>query len=1848
MNKKRIITLIFSFFFIFSIFIPLVPITPLINNKSQEGVTQDGSDPIEKIIDDDLDFTTQNSSTISQGTALGTGNPQTLTLTCKMNQTLTNYNSTDDFNVSTGDWNITQTYLNFTDIFGENVQVTIEDSYGNGSKDCEALRHSTSFEIHEDTDLLGFSAYVYDYGSDTEGLRIRLYNASWSGTRPEPNTEYFYSEYISAADIPDSEGWQNINIPDVYLNTSETDNNTFYIEMYGSAGEKIYWYYESDAINGDQTNTYVYSGGWFLATNGDDEIDLAIKVNLSDYSPYPSEIKMQVNGTDVSNSTVSGEGDITLSGTYVGSSINFNVTANSFINFTVNWTCIFENQTMITPTFDVSSGSNTEWNLTFAGNFLADSYDREMNTSIGSDWSSTRVFNNSVEYSDISIDNLNDYVFIDNITTLTGNWLVNSSQANYGDSIYLFQYGSLTNITMNRLVNMSDTIFINATLIGATSGEANLTIFDPIGTIIVNKSNNNTISENLITFGDVILPNVATTNGTYNIQVLWWNGSATSLMQTDLEIINRTQLDLLSDAEISGQHFVGDFINVSVYLNDTSKGSGSPCGDADITIEVFNMTDQSICDIFTSNDVSEGLLGAGYYNYSINTTNYLNGTYKIRVNSTKPGAVNNTLNTSVFSLIFDTSLSLDNFAGTDLGTTYYNQSIYLKFSYNKTAPNVWVQNPDVLTIQVDGYTPVNLNTNGSYECYDISLSSKDYIFQNHSIQVILQKFGYFNWSRNYTWKTENATARIQNLLVNELSSPVNVTGIVYSNYPNNLTISFEYTNDTAIDNAMANVSINGAYLRDVSYYPGSETYNFTLNFTDINYNPTYPNTIAPVIMINISKYGYTPAWFIFTWNYSRATTDLSYNGTIASLYTYPTNLTLALNYSVSSLYSNEEVEYGNVKVYINDTDYMVPWDPISELYNITLNNTEFFNRTETWNITITADKNGFENQTIQFWWNITEINAIYKLDTPIISGYDLGTTYWNKSLFLKFYYNTTSPNQYIPNPDIAKLWVGSIEHDLTYNDTTDSYDIMLNTSPDDYGFIQHDIMVNFSKYGYNNYSQNYTWTVQIANTSFDVLDILGTSYLSLNNSIISTFYPNNITIGLRYINDTFIDGATVTARVEGPETPYSFTFDPNTGIYNLTLNYTNLGYVDYENLQLDINITASKYGYDPVFYNFTWNFTEAKTDFTLISPTGLETPGNIITPFGQNLTIKFNYSVYEPFIANISVANVTVRVCTSNDLVGYNNPLGYYYLWYNDTSDIWQIQLNTTDYYLDLFYLFIEANRTGYEDFVHSSTNDFEGYWTINKSSAVVIIPTLNATSLGGNQYWHWYDQLPLNLTFIYNRTTGENGITGATRNITIRENGTSTVIFYYGNSSTTELGAGYYQLLLNDSLVANKWYEIEIFANYSTTIPIEEYVYLFVNETQTTLTSNNTILNHLIWGDTLTFNVTYNDTTWNQLLTGAMLTNNWTEGGVDWSDTSDGNYTITIPLNDTNLIAINHAGLWSIQITATLENRTMGVVVINFNITGRTNLTLFNNSFEDNAIIGQVILQNISTYRNENATLFMYYNSTDFASVNLTSASISHNWSLSIIQALIGTNGTYMIKFNTTGLETGLYIVGINISQQNYILQNFTIQIRIWTKHVANITFITNIPSAMTGGADFTLVVRVFDETLNEPVNKGIITFTIAGKNYTVTVNATGYATLTFSVPASDFQIFVSYLGDFSLNATTKTSSIITITRGFDIWFIVMIVIIVLAVSVGGTITAVVVRQRRKHAIEKTKARKAKVIASVTDVANIKHVTVIHKGMGIDIFSYAIEKGIDPTLLSGFLQAVREFGKEFSKEKEE
>ncbi|NHI91309.1 MAG: hypothetical protein EAX96_02315, partial [Candidatus Lokiarchaeota archaeon] len=1373
MIKKRLIALIFSFFFIFSIFIPFIPISPLINNISQEGVTQDKNEPIEKIIDTDLDLATKNSSIISQGSAIGTGNPQTVTLTCEKNQTLTNYNSTNDFNITTSGWNMTQAYLNFTEIFAPNYTYTIED-YSNNTVSLSS-EYAGSFKIDQDTTLTQISVY-FSCSAIQPRFYYSIYNATWDGFKPKPHVAIFSSIGLTTQSIAAS--WKKYN-SSVDLMTDETDNNTYFVSAYTSVIQ-IYWSFQRDLDDGsDDSYAYIhdFSPDWTLYQDPVSPfslIDFNFKVDLTNYTVKPSQVNMQVNGTNVSDIDF-GEGTVLLNQTEISQGnfdqIRFDIQSDSFINYSVNCSGNFQNQTSINSVYEVLTAENTDWNVSFTADFLANANNQKINSTIGSDWENATIYNNSVIYDNVIIDESDDLVFIDNVTT-NGSWVLSCSQENYGNTIQLYQYGSLNNITLNRLVNMSDTIYINATLSGATGGEANLTIFDPIGTNVVNKSNNDTISGTLITFTDVILPNIATTNGTYIIQILWWNGSAVSLMQTDLEIINRTQLNLLSEAQITGQHYIGDYINISVYLNDTSKGSGSPCGDADLSIEVFNLTDESIVETISSGSISEGILGSGYYNYTLNTINYINGSFKIRVNSTKLGAVNHTLNTSSFSLIFDTNLTLVNFAGTNLGTTYYNNSIFLKFAYDfnnsrysynqnvsigvafddatydnggtwlpsfndittsdpmigeitraymrfhinlsrgatvtkanlylnitsTTDPDIrivliddeclsfpfgsgdetsypessfyvdfnasqsvgWnvvdissliqafvnrddyhpgqymglkfketfitpdsgdqitlaafesgteycsyidleanggediVQDPSIITIQIDEESPVILHLNDTTKTYDIQLNSTDHPFITHTLQVVAQKMGYKNYSKPYTWTTIGANGRIENFLVDQ-QTVINNTGIVNTNFPNNITVSFQYLNDTSIDGAIANVSINGSYLKAINYYPSTETYNFTVNFEEIGYNPTYPEVLPKEISVEISKYGYDPLFYNFTWNYSRAETDLTYNGTIAALYTYPTNLTLTLNYSVSSLYSNEEVENGNVKVYVNETDHIVTWDPISELYNVTFNNTNFYNRTEIWNITITASRNGFENRSLQFWWNTSEILTDLTLDN--IAGTDLGTTYYNKSIYLKFSYNMTSPNIWVQNPEVITIQVdGNIPINLNTNGSFNCYDISLDSM--DYPFGLHTIQVIAQKYGYQNRTQNYTWKTENATARIENFLVNGLSVTN-ETGIVNTNYPNNLTISFVYSNDTAIHGATANISVNGIYLK-DISYYGASQTYNFTLDFTEINYNPTypDNIAPIIMVNISKYGYTAAWYYFTWNYSRAETDLT--------------------------------------------------------------------------------------------------------------------------------------------------------------------------------------------------------------------------------------------------------------------------------------------------------------------------------------------------------------------------------------------------------------------------------------------------------------------------------------------------------------------------------------------------------------------------------------------------------------------------------------------------------------------------
>jgi len=213
----------------------------------------------------------------------------------------------------------------------------------------------------------------------------------------------------------------------LYLDTSKTDNNSFFISLIGNGFGTLTWW----GVSASNDNTFQYlSGSW---QNYEERIlndrDFSLKIDLAEYSPYPSEINMQVNGMDVTDGGSPGTGYLSITENLMGPEVTFDVTADSTINYDVNYDIFLQEQIEIIPTSEVLSNGDTEWTMSFEAIFPIDSYNREIQVSIGEDWTSTLVYVNSEEYLDVSVDYNNNLVTIYNIIS-SSLWEITSLEEN--------------------------------------------------------------------------------------------------------------------------------------------------------------------------------------------------------------------------------------------------------------------------------------------------------------------------------------------------------------------------------------------------------------------------------------------------------------------------------------------------------------------------------------------------------------------------------------------------------------------------------------------------------------------------------------------------------------------------------------------------------------------------------------------------------------------------------------------------------------------------------------------------------------------------------------------------------------------------------------------------------------------------------------------------------------------------------------------------------------------------------------------------------------------------------------------------------------------------------------------------------------------------------------------------------------------------------------------------------------------------------------------------------------------------------------------------------------------------
>ncbi|GAB4310387.1 MAG: hypothetical protein Kow0069_10520 [Promethearchaeota archaeon] len=150
------------------------------------------------------------------------------------------------------------------------------------------------------------------------------------------------------------------------------------------------------------------------------------------------------------------------------------------------------------------------------------------------------------------------------------------------------------------------------------------------------------------------------------------------------------------------------------------------------------------------------------------------------------------------------------------------------------------------------------------------------------------------------------------------------------------------------------------------------------------------------------------------------------------------------------------------------------------------------------------------------------------------------------------------------------------------------------------------------------------------------------------------------------------------------------------------------------------------------------------------------------------------------------------------------------------------------------------------------------------------------------------------------------------------------------------------------------------------------------------------------------------------------------------------------------------------------------------------------------------------------------------------------------------------------------------------------------------------------------------------------------------LTEESTGVASVAFSVPVGTraMSVRAKYAGTTTVRpASSVASSVVTVVSREEVtrrelvrWATYLVV------ALGAVLASLVARRSRKVRRE---AKWAENASKLEDSMKVQHVLIIHKGVGTAIVSKDVGgEGLDPDLVSGFLQALTSFGSEITTRK--
>ncbi len=405
--------------------------------------------------------------------------------------------------------------LKFEKITPQNFSKIIEEDSPDGyvkffeNSNDQNLTVYASFTLPMSCHLDTVQILVYVDGSFT--LRWAILNSTWNSlsntSYPDKIIKSGETLFETASSLDQFFLSLNINVT---LLTNETDNNTFFIRLEAEAGPPapkaydFWWYCVNDATDGENEEDV-----WISNTYNISNIDMVMDLNLQplDLSLSPSEINLQVNGTQVPNS-----GIIELEGVLNNSeSITFNITSLWNITFDLNYLMKHDKDSRCLTRFLADADTTTVfWNVSPSETFPSTFTNCSVTFKVPKDWNVSRCWNiTDIEETPITAANWK------NITLYVyDNWRIEFTSPNYVKKID----------SPSPVIIDEENSFLILLIPGAHDWNGTLTF------LVYNSSDNilyyNTSqpTNNKSSLGIYWTPDKSFTNGTYIIATLFLTG----------------------------------------------------------------------------------------------------------------------------------------------------------------------------------------------------------------------------------------------------------------------------------------------------------------------------------------------------------------------------------------------------------------------------------------------------------------------------------------------------------------------------------------------------------------------------------------------------------------------------------------------------------------------------------------------------------------------------------------------------------------------------------------------------------------------------------------------------------------------------------------------------------------------------------------------------------------------------------------------------------------------------------------------------------------------------------------------------------------------------------------------------------------------------------------------------------------------------------------------------------------------------------------------------------------------------------------------------------------------------